>query len=217
MRRRLFTLAWVGSLLLCVTAAGLWAAAAVVGPRTFVTLGYRRDGAAVVQSLGGVEWNRAGVYYHRREDHWVYGQTYDPAGRLVGDPSLADLDAAARLEGRLLAGADEMPLSGLRADDGRSFSYYSTGPGLTRYKTQVGPYDTVPRTIYHHYAGLVVPFYLPVLAAAALPAAVFAARVRRRWRRARAVRLGWCPACGYDLRASAGRCPECGAAPTAEV
>jgi hypothetical protein len=44
----------------------------------------------------------------------------------------------------------------------------------------------------------------------ALPAAAWAFR-RHRLRRRRSA--GLCPACGYDLRASADRCPECGAVP----
>lgn len=53
-----------------------------------------------------------------------------------------------------------------------------------------------------------VPWWSLVALTAALPAARVAARIRR-WR----LRLaGRCAKCGYDLRASVGRCPECGAA-----
>ena len=33
-----------------------------------------------------------------------------------------------------------------------------------------------------------------------------------RWVRGRRRRPGFCPSCGYDLRATPGRCPECGTA-----
>ena len=54
---------------------------------------------------------------------------------------------------------------------------------------------------------VIVPFYAPAAVAAVLPSAwllrVYLARRRRR-------RPWVCPGCGYDLRASTGRCPECG-------
>jgi hypothetical protein len=51
-----------------------------------------------------------------------------------------------------------------------------------------------------------VPHWLVLLAFAALPAV----RGTRRIRAARRRHPGLCPSCGYDLRATPDRCPECG-------
>ena len=56
-----------------------------------------------------------------------------------------------------------------------------------------------------------VPFWIVALAAGVLPGADLLGRLRRRGRS----RAGLCPGCGYDLRATPGRCPECGKTGTA--
>jgi hypothetical protein len=58
----------------------------------------------------------------------------------------------------------------------------------------------------HRVLWLAVPLWSLSLVTAAAP--MF--WLRRAWRRRRRLRAGLCPACGYDLRATSGRCPECG-------
>ncbi|HEY2589604.1 MAG TPA: hypothetical protein VGI81_27915 [Tepidisphaeraceae bacterium] len=56
-----------------------------------------------------------------------------------------------------------------------------------------------------------VPLWLPALLLAIPPAA----RMVRRTRRHHRLTMGHCATCGYDLRASTDRCPECGTPITA--
>lgn len=57
------------------------------------------------------------------------------------------------------------------------------------------------------YWEISIPLWLPLLFATAPPLWV----AGRTWTRRRRRGSGLCAACGYDLRASASRCPECGA------
>ena len=58
---------------------------------------------------------------------------------------------------------------------------------------------------------VIVPYWSIALSTAVLPALSLIRRRRRRFRERRAA-LGFCAHCGYDVRASRDRCPECGAA-----
>jgi predicted amidophosphoribosyltransferase len=59
--------------------------------------------------------------------------------------------------------------------------------------------------------------YIPHAAIALAAAAIPIAGVIRARRTSHRQQRGLCPACGYDLRATPGRCPECGAGAGADV
>ena len=93
--------------------------------------------------------------------------------------------------------------------NGQQFRYRALG-------FEIASYRPVPRSTWvpgvpsagERYWLAHVPHWFAVSALATPPALW----TWRRWRRRRARRRGLCPSCGYDLRATPGRCPECGAA-----
>jgi kynurenine formamidase len=70
-----------------------------------------------------------------------------------------------------------------------------------------GYLDTGPPKATRAYTVVRVRLWLVTAATAALPSLRLLAAVARRARRHPS---GLCPACGYDLRATPDRCPECG-------
>lgn len=86
--------------------------------------------------------------------------------------------------------------------------YYDGKDGQPYVSAPAGPQPTIG----DEYLRVRFPHWLLIAVSAALPVAcggrAALAFVRKRKRRTR----GLCLACGYDLRASDGRCPECGLA-----
>ena len=70
--------------------------------------------------------------------------------------------------------------------------------------------DAAGRDFRRRYRGLGVPYWLVVALTGAWPAWRAGRYVATGLRRAQREMEGRCVACGYDLRSSAVRCPECG-------
>jgi hypothetical protein len=97
-----------------------------------------------------------------------------------------------------------MTIPANRAEPFDYFGYWGFRAGSEQ--SRVGPYPT------NYYYWLNFPYWAPIIATSILPA-LLAARILRQRIRSKRPRSGSCPTCGYDLRATPDRCPECGAVP----
>jgi hypothetical protein len=203
--RRLFTLCSAVSLLMCVRLAGVWIASyhrpadeewvarAASGDRR--PSGYR----------GGFEIGRLYPARPTTTSSWAY--------RWVGDGSVADLRPRRVVWRR--AGIEEHEGRFIPRDGWRAMNV--AGDRLPTYgrwgadRVADAPREPVTEVPYRVWR---VPYWVPFVLLAALPLCWLSVLLRNRLRDAD-VRKGRCTTCGYDLRASPERCPECGTAAAA--
>jgi hypothetical protein len=88
-----------------------------------------------------------------------------------------------------------------RVDEADDDSYVALWPTYQRHGTLASP------NLWGNWE-VTVPFWMPAMVFGAWPAIATVWLVRRR----RRARVGRCRQCGYDLRATRERCPECGTA-----
>jgi hypothetical protein len=192
-RRRLLnllTLLTAVSLLLCGAACGLWVRSYFRGDQFAWNYASPKARGAVLSGA-----TNRGMFYLVRYDERYAGPL--PAGFAAGGPaSFRHTSSKAYNLGDLPKG-----LLGFGYRDGE------------RTRTLPDPPD-VRHT--QRWRTLAFPLWVPALAFA-LPPAAWLWRWRRRWKLRLRRALNLCPACGYDLRATPGRCPECGTAASVTV
>jgi hypothetical protein len=193
MNRRVFTILSAVSALAFVAVLLMWVVA-ILHERPGRLRRVEREGACVriINSVCG--WTRHGVIVDTEEMHHLFGQTYDSNFRLQGEPTERDVAMAAAIA--------RDPNAGINL----SWNGSSTNWRWPDSRLQMLGSGSYARCGFL----LTMPFYWPLAAASLLPAAWLLVWVISYRRQDRRKRLGLCLNCGYDLRASEGRCPECG-------
>jgi hypothetical protein len=210
MLRRLFTIARMALLGLCLVLA---LAAAVL----WVRKATRQDQFSYARE-GGRLWvagSRANGLYVTIVSGWPNHEpprlySLDEPGQLIGPQigvSRGPIGRGSGWEnglvdpGRVLATPSTQPAQ-LGVGPGAPFA----APRAWKGNVVLAPRASLTPPIFEVF----VPHWMPLALFAIPPLAWGSLRWRRSAVRRRRTRQGECLACGYDLRASSGRCPECG-------
>ena len=194
MKRRLFNLAAALSLMLCVATAALWVRS--LGHFEQVTMRYRGWPAAEEYRTGHVGFS----WYSNTLRLVVTRFTRHPARfRQLLHPGLQD--------------TYRREMSEFRTAHPAGWRWWFDGDEVTRdmngyppgFAARHSPYRDDPARPGDQWVLAVRP-WLPAVVFAVLPAMW----LRRFLKARRARRLGLCASCGYDLRETPARCPECG-------
>ena len=186
MTRRLLNLLTGLSLLLCVAVMLLWVRSYLV--RDWVgRLQFQRHG----DGLRGNEW----VFWSGQGDAAIVFLWYP----FHPPPDLFDADLSRQPEVEWVRHKETV--------DFGSYARPIVPDNSTGFSYEIGGDPTNSETTSS--IGVAFPLWSAVLATAVLPLTRFIRWQRRRSRR----QVGLCGSCGYDLRATPGRCPACGTAP----
>jgi hypothetical protein len=201
-KRRLFNLAAAVSLVLCTATLALsWRSY-----RRFDRVSWCTDTGyfwGVYSASGEVAIRRIGPWPQQRPFRWSVGRHGDKMQ--LDEPFLHAWKARPNVQSQMMA--DSLPIlvgwAGGKHVEWRRFGI-SGEYGLTQ---DVRTDDRVLRSWV-----VVVPLWMLAGAFGFPGVIVVTARVVTWFRTRRLARAGFCSACGYDLRATPERCPECGTA-----
>jgi hypothetical protein len=208
MKRRLLNFVTGLSLLLCVAAGALWVRSYFIADRvTWSRVTGEGERVAVRVMVASAE-----------EGQVVWGSmadevTVDPQDAAEARAAVAALQPKWRWDRQPVRGAGAAGRIRLKWNfwNRLGFGSDSTSRRLPPAAMRVGPRWVPARNIDSVQSWVAVPLWAVVVPTMLPPLLWLPGRRRRRRERRR--RLGLCPDCGYDLRASPGQCPECGAEP----
>jgi hypothetical protein len=189
MKRRLFNLAAAVSLVLCVAIAAQWV-------RSVVDYGF-------LEGIGFAGWTQ--LWAHSRSGSFRLSITLDePLSESGWKVIRANMSpSASSAPPGFSVNLRPRPFRGLEGDfgDGPKRRWWPK-INVAHTNLQTGNWRHGGRLIIVLWSG----YWLPAVAASVLPGIWLF-----RWLRSKKRRRGnLCPVCGYDLRASPDRCPECG-------
>jgi hypothetical protein len=202
MLRHLFTAASLLSALLCVVLAALWIQSFVSMDVFMIPTGQHR---AILITSHPARVFQVGAFVDLPDPRW--GAWSGDDTRNVGPFKLWQSPAGKFAGAICQTGRVFMPCA--KGSSGLAYHHsYDRAVELGYPYLLTLQWSWIPASGWE----ITMPFGYPLSVAALLPLAWTAAFFHRRSQRHLRLVTHCCPSCGYDLRASAGHCPECGAA-----